>query len=64
LTALIANAATGVRIAAVVFSPPGHWASLLIDTHAGTISWGDSIISKIQIDLDALRALVQDKIRE
>ena len=39
----IANAATGVRIAAVVFSPPGHWASLLIDTHAGTISWGDSM---------------------
>lgn len=39
----IANAATGVRIAAVAFSPLDHWASLIIDTHAGTISWGDSI---------------------
>jgi hypothetical protein len=39
----IANAATGIRLVAVAFSPPGHWACLLIDTQAGTISWGDSV---------------------
>ena len=38
----IANAPTGIRITSVTFSPPGHWGSLLIDSIAGTISWGDS----------------------
>ena len=39
----IANADAGIRIAAVAFSPPGHWACLLINTQTGTISWGDSV---------------------
>ena len=39
----IANAAAGIRVAAVAFSPPGHWACLFIDTQARTISWGDSL---------------------
>jgi hypothetical protein len=39
----IANAPAGIRIASVVFSPPDHWACLLIDARAGTIGWGDSL---------------------
>lgn len=38
----IANALSGIRVAAIAFSPPGHWACLLIDSCARTISWGDS----------------------
>jgi hypothetical protein len=38
----IANAATGFRIASIAYSPPGHWACLIIDSQAKTICWGDS----------------------
>lgn len=42
LGTMIANATEGIRIASIAFSPPGHWACLLIDSLAGTINWGDS----------------------
>ena len=40
---MIAGAISGIRIAAVAFSPPGHWGCLFIDTQARTLSWGDSV---------------------
>ena len=39
----IKNAASGVLIAAVAYSPESHWACLLIDSRARTIQWGDSV---------------------
>lgn len=36
-------AASGIIIAAVVYSPENHWACLLINSRARTIQWGDSI---------------------
>ncbi|KAI0301414.1 hypothetical protein BC826DRAFT_1102007 [Russula brevipes] len=43
LATSLSNAAAGFRIATVAFSPPGHWACLLVDSQAGTICWGDSL---------------------
>jgi hypothetical protein len=42
LGSVISENSSGLRVATVSFSPPGHWACLIIDCHAGTISWGDS----------------------
>jgi len=39
----IASAAEGIRIAAVALSPPDHLSSLLIDSQARTISWGEPL---------------------
>ena len=36
-------AASGIRVGAVAYSPENHWASLLIDSKAMTIQWGDSL---------------------
>jgi hypothetical protein len=36
------SAVSGMRIAAVAFSPDDHWACLFIDSRARTICWGDS----------------------
>ena len=41
LGSIISNTSMDIQIAAVSFSPPGHWASLLINFQAGTIGWGD-----------------------
>ena len=37
LGSIVSNASLGIRIATISFSPPGHWACLLIDCQAGTI---------------------------
>jgi hypothetical protein len=37
------DAASGILITAVMYSPENHWACLLIDSKARTICWGDSI---------------------
>jgi hypothetical protein len=42
LRSLISESPSDIRIATVSFSPPGHWACLIIDYQAQTISWGDS----------------------
>ncbi|KAH9015478.1 hypothetical protein EDB84DRAFT_1679909 [Lactarius hengduanensis] len=42
LGSTISSASMGIRVAAISFSPPGHWACLIIDCQAGTICWGDS----------------------
>ena len=36
-------ASSGIRIAAIVYSPENHWACLIIDSKARTIQWGDSL---------------------
>ncbi|KAH9016984.1 hypothetical protein EDB85DRAFT_1897861 [Lactarius pseudohatsudake] len=43
LGSTISSCPTDIRIMAVAFSPPGHWACLLIDFQARTIAWGDSM---------------------
>ena len=43
LGSIISENPSNIRIATVSFSPPGHWASLIIDCQARTISWGDSV---------------------
>ena len=42
LGSLISESSPNIRVATISFSPPGHWACLIIDCCAGTISWGDS----------------------
>ena len=42
LVSVISESSSGIRIATVSFSHPSHWACLIIDCQAGTISWGDS----------------------
>ena len=42
LGSVISENPLDIRIAMVSFSPPGHWASLIIDCQARTIGWGDS----------------------
>ena len=42
LGALIFENPSDIRTATAAFSPPGHWASLIIDCQARTIGWGDS----------------------
>lgn len=39
---VISKNPSNIRIATVSFSPPGHWACLVIDCRARTIGWGDS----------------------
>ncbi|KAN0139177.1 hypothetical protein V8E53_002678 [Lactarius tabidus] len=39
---VISESPSDIRIATVSFSPPGHWACLVIDCRARTIAWGDS----------------------
>ena len=43
LGSVVSKSPTYVRIATVTFSPPSHWACLVIDCQARTISWGDSL---------------------
>ncbi|KAH8977094.1 hypothetical protein EDB92DRAFT_2002633 [Lactarius akahatsu] len=43
LGSIISSCPTDIRVIAVAFSPPDHWACLLIDFHARTIAWGDSM---------------------
>ncbi|KAI9443778.1 hypothetical protein H4582DRAFT_2053569 [Lactarius indigo] len=43
LGSIISSCSTDIRVVAVAFSPPGHWACLLIDFQARTIAWGDSM---------------------
>ena len=42
LGSVISKSPSDIRIATVSFSPPGHWACLIINFQARTISWGDS----------------------
>lgn len=42
LGSVISGSSPDIRVATVSFSPPGHWACLIIDCQAGTIGWGDS----------------------
>jgi hypothetical protein len=42
LGSAISETSSSLRVATVSFSPPGHWACLVIDCQAGTIGWGDS----------------------
>ena len=42
LGSIISSCPIGIRVAAVSFSPPGHWACFIVDCQARTISWGDS----------------------
>lgn len=42
LGSLISESSPNIRVATISFSPPGHWACLIIDCRAGTIGWGDS----------------------
>jgi len=42
LGSLVANSPLGIRIATISFSPPNHWAFLLVDCQTGTIAWRDS----------------------
>jgi hypothetical protein len=42
LGSAISESPSDIRIATISFSPPGHWACLIIDYRARTISWGDS----------------------
>ena len=42
LGSIVSSCPKGIRIAAVAFSPPGHWACFLVDFQAGTILWGNS----------------------
>ena len=40
---VISKNPSNIQIATVSFSPPGHWACLVIDCCARTIGWGDSV---------------------
>jgi hypothetical protein len=42
LGSVISGSSSDIRIATVSFSPPGHWACLIVDFQAQTIGWGDS----------------------
>ena len=42
LGSVISESSSDIRIATISFSPPGHWACLIIDCQIGTIGWGDS----------------------
>jgi hypothetical protein len=42
LGSVISKSPSDIRIATVSFSPPGHWACLIVDFQARTIGWGDS----------------------
>jgi hypothetical protein len=42
LVSIISESSSAIQIATVAFSPPGHWACLILDFQARTISWGDS----------------------
>ncbi|KAN0139136.1 hypothetical protein V8E53_003025 [Lactarius tabidus] len=42
LGSVISESSPDIRVATISFSPPGHWACLIIDCRAGTIGWGDS----------------------
>ena len=52
LGSLILEHPSDIRVATVAFSPPSHWACLIIDCHAGTICWGDSAGRAAPSDLD------------
>ena len=45
-------ATSGIRVGAVAYSPESHWASLLIDSQARTIQWGDSLGRAIPAGLE------------
>ena len=42
LGSVISKSSPSLCIATVVFSPPGHWACLIIDFCTGRMGWGDS----------------------
>ena len=42
LGSVVSKSPSDIRIATISFSPPGHWACLIIDFQARTIGWGDS----------------------
>jgi hypothetical protein len=42
LGSIISECHSSIRVATVSFSPPGHWACLIVDFQARTIGWGDS----------------------
>lgn len=42
LGSVISESPSDIQIATVFFSPPGHWACLIVDCKAQTIGWGDS----------------------
>jgi hypothetical protein len=42
LGSIISESSSAIQIATVTFSPPGHWACLILDFQSRTISWGDS----------------------
>ena len=43
LGSVISKSPSDIWIATVTFSPLSHWAGLIIDCQAWTISWGDSV---------------------
>lgn len=42
LISIISECSSAIQIATVLFSPPSHWACLIIDFQSRTIGWGDS----------------------
>jgi hypothetical protein len=42
LGSIISECSSDIRVATVSFSPPAHWACLIVDFQARTIGWGNS----------------------
>jgi hypothetical protein len=42
LGSIISECSSAIRVTTVSFSPPGHWACLIVDFQTRTIGWGDS----------------------